>query len=131
MLGNETTQPSKFRTKKWFEINNESRGEYCTGNQLRFKTTMLRSSLCAYSNVHILVNGTITITGDEDGAAARRADGRNKQVTFKNCAPFTNFKGEINNLQIVNATDLDVVMLVYNSRKYSDNYAKTLHLRVH
>ena len=45
--------------------------------------------------------------------------------------PFTNYKGEINNLQIVNATDLNVVMLVYNSRKYSDNYAKTLHLRVH
>ena len=131
MLGNETTQPSKFRTKKWFEINNESRGQYCTGSQLRFKTTMLRSSLCAYSYVHILVNGTITITGDEDDAAARRADRRNKQVTFKNCAPFTNYKGEINNLQIVNATDLDVAMLVYNLRKYSDNYAKTLYLRAH
>ena len=55
----------------------------------------------------------------------------NLKQQLQNRMPFTNYKGEINNLQIVNATDLNVVMLVYNSRKYSDNYAKTLHLRVH
>ena len=78
LLGNKTTQPSKFRTKKWVEINNESCGEYCAVSQFRFKPTMLRLSLCNYSDVCILVKGAITITGDGDDeqmkANERQAD---------------------------------------------------------
>ena len=36
------------------------------------------------------------------------------QVVFKNCAPFTNCKSEINNTQKNNAKDIDVVMSMYN-----------------
>ena len=39
LLDNASNQPSKFRTKNWVEINDESRGTY-TGNSIKFKTTM-------------------------------------------------------------------------------------------
>ena len=35
---------SKFRTRNWVEINDESRGNY-ENSDIRFKTTMLRSNL--------------------------------------------------------------------------------------
>ena len=48
LLDNEvaSNQPSKFRTKNCVEINDESRGAYNTNAQIKFKTTMLKSSLC-------------------------------------------------------------------------------------
>ena len=61
---------------------------------------MLKSSLCDYSDAYILVKGKITITGEGDDANARHADKRKKGVAFKNCAPFTNCKSEINNTEI-------------------------------
>ena len=124
LLNNESDQPSKFRTRNWVEINDESRGTY-TGNDIRFKTTMLRSNLCDYADSYILVKGTITITGAGDDAAARRADERNKGVTFKNCAPFTKCISRINNTDIDNAHDIDIVMPMCNLIEYSDNYSKT------
>ena len=96
MLDNTSNQPSKFRTRNWVELNDESRGTY-TGNDVKFKATMLRSNLCDYADAYILVKGTITITGAGDDAAARQADERDKGVTFKNCAPFTKCINRINN----------------------------------
>ena len=100
---NKSNQPSKFRTKNWVEINDESRGTYNVNSQIKFKTTMLKSNLCDYSDPYILVKGTITITGAGADAAARQADERDKEVVFKNCAPFTNCISEINNAQVDNA----------------------------
>ena len=40
LLDNASIQPSKFRTKNWVQINDESRG-YTTGTDIKFKTTML------------------------------------------------------------------------------------------
>ena len=68
MLDNAWSQQSKFRTRNWVEINEESRGTY-TGNDIKFKTTMLRSNLCDYADAYILVEGSITITGAGDGYA--------------------------------------------------------------
>ena len=79
---------SKFRTRNWVEINDESRGNYAN-SEIRFKTTMLRSNLCDYGDSYILVKGTITITGVGANADARNTDERDKGITFKNCAPFT------------------------------------------
>ena len=103
---NASNQRSKFRTKNWVEINDESRGGYTTGSDIKFKTTMLRSSLCDYADAYILVKGTITITGAGDDAAARRADERNKGVIFKNFVSFTKCISEINDTEIANAQDL-------------------------
>ena len=86
---------------------------------------MLKSSLCDYSDAYILIKGKITITGAGDEAAARQADERDKDVAFKNCAPFTNCINEINNAQIDHAKDIDIVMPRYTLIEYSDNYAKT------
>ena len=120
-----SNQLSKFRRKNWVEINDESRGGYTTGSDIKFKTTMLRSSLCDCADAYILVKGTITITGAGDDAAARRADERNKGVIFKNCAPFINCISKINDTEIDNAQDIDVVMPMYNLIEYSDYYSKT------
>ena len=113
---------SKFRTRNWIEINDESRGNY-TNTDIRFKTTMLSSNLCDYADSYILVKGTITITGAGDDAAARQADERNKGVTFKNCSQFTKCISRINNTDIDNAHD--IVMPMYKLIEYSDNYSKT------
>ena len=125
LIDNASNQPSKFRTKNWVEINDESRRTYNVNSQIKFKTTMLKSSLCDHSDAYILVKGTITINGIGADAAARRADEREKGVAFKNCAPFTNCISEINNTQVDNAKDIDIVMPMYSLIEYSDNYAKT------
>ena len=70
LLNNESNKPSKFKTKNQVEINDESRGTY-TSNNIKFKTTMLRSNLCDYADAYILVKGTITITGVGDNDAAK------------------------------------------------------------
>ena len=124
LVDNASNQPSKFRTKNRVEINDESRGTYI-GNDIKFKTAMLRYNLCDYADAYILVNGTITITGARDDTAARQADERDKGVTFKNCAPFTKCISRINNTGIDTAQDIDIVMPMYNLIEYSDNYSKT------
>ena len=124
MIDDASNQPSKFRTKNWVEINDESRGTYNVNSQIKFKSTMLKSSLCDYSDAYILVKGKITITGAGDNEAARQGD---KGVAFKYCSPFTYciINIEINNTQIDNAKDIDIVMPMYSLIEYSDNYAKT------
>ena len=124
LIDNTTTnQPSKFRTRNLVEINDESRGPYNVNSQIKFKTAMLKSSLCDYSDAYILVKGTISVNNTAAQGAA--ADNINKKVIFKNCAPFTKCISEINNTQIDNAKDIDIVMPMYNLIEYSDNYAKT------
>ena len=124
MLESTSDNPSKFKTRNWVEINDESRENYANSD-IRFKTTMLRSNLCDYADSYILVKGTITITGECDNAAAKRADERNKGVTFKNCAPFTKCISRINNADTDNVHDIDIVMPMYNLIEYSDNNLKT------
>ena len=124
LIDEASNQPSKFLTKNWVEINDESRGTYNANSQIKYKTTMIKSSLCDYSDAYILVKEKITMTGAEDDAAARQADERDKGVAFKNCAPFINFINEINNTQIDNAKDVDIVLIMYNLIEYCDNYSK-------
>ena len=118
-----SNQPSKFRTRNLVEINDESRGAYNVNSQIKFKTAMLKSNLCDYSDAYILVKGTISVNNTAAQGAA--ANNTNKKVIFKNCAPFTNCISEINNTHIDNAKDIDIVMPMYNLIEYSDNYAKT------
>ena len=124
-LDNTPNQLSKFRAKNWIEINDQSRGVYNTNSEIRFKTTMLKPSLCDYCDAYILVRGRKTITGAGADAAARQADERNNGVTFKNCAPFIKCKSEINDIEVDNAKNIDVAMIVYNLIEYSDNCSKT------
>ena len=50
LLDNTPNQPSKFRTKSWIEINDDAFGTYNANSLFRFKTTMLKSNLCNYSD---------------------------------------------------------------------------------
>ena len=47
LLDNTPNKP----TKNWVEINNQLHGTYNVDNQIKCKTSMLRSSLCDYSDV--------------------------------------------------------------------------------
>ena len=80
LIDDASNHPSKFRTKNWVEINDESRGTYNLNSQIKFKTTMLRFSVCDYGDAYNLVKGKIKITGAGDNAAARRVDERDKGV---------------------------------------------------
>ena len=117
LINDKSNKTSKFKTRNWVGTNDESRGTYNVNSQIKFKTTMLKSSLCDYSDAYIHVKGKITI------AAARQADERNKSVEFKNCAPFIICISEINNTQIDICKDTDIVMPMYNLIEYIDNYA--------
>ena len=85
---------------------------------------MLRSNLCDYADAYILANEKVTITGEGVDAASRKADERDKGVTFKNCAPFTKCMSRINNTDIDAAQGIDIVMPMYNLIEYSDSYQK-------
>ena len=112
LLNDKSNQPSKFRTRNWVEINDEARGTYSSNKQVKFKTSVLRSSLCNYSDAYTLVKGNITVNNTADDGAV--ANDTNKKVIFKKCAPFTNCISKINNEQIDNAEYIDIVMSMYN-----------------
>ena len=112
LLDNTSNEPSKFKTKNWVQMNDKSRGTYNINSQIKFKTTMLKSSLCDYSDAYILVKGYIAVPNT--ATAGADANNTNKKVIFKNCAPFTNCINEINNTQVDNAKDIDIVMPTYS-----------------
>ena len=116
LLNDEWNKPSKFRTRNWVQISNDITGSYSPNKQIRFKTTMLRSSLCDYSDAYILVKEKISVNA--------AANNTNKKAIFKNCAPFTNCIRKINNTQIDNAEYIVIVMPMYSLIEYSDNYSK-------
>ena len=63
--------------------------------------------------------------GDITGEGNNNADKRNKNLVFKNNAPFINCITKINGIKTDNAEDLDVVMPMYNLLEHSKNYKKT------
>ena len=81
LLNDKSNQPSKFRTRNWVEINDEARVTYSPNKQIKFKTAMLRSSLCDYSDAYILVKGNITVNNNAGAGAA--ANNIGKKVIFK------------------------------------------------
>ena len=82
LLDDASNKISNFRTKNWVEINDESKGTYNVGDEIKFKPTMLKSSLFDYSDAYIHVRGTITVNNTAaEGAAANNSS---KKVIFKN-----------------------------------------------
>ena len=123
LLNYGSDKPSKFRTRNWVEINDDIRGAYSFDKQIRFKTAMVRSSLCDYSDAYIFVKRNITVNNTAaEGVTANNAA---TKVIFKNCAPSTKCISKINNTQIDNAEYTDIVMPTYKLIEYSVNYSKT------
>ena len=109
-LDNTHHEPSKFRTRNWVEINDKSQWSFKASNQIKFKTSMIRSNLYDYSDAYILASGAMTINGTVDIYTTKQADERNKGVIFKKCAPFTDCISEINHAQLDNIKDANVVL---------------------
>ena len=78
---------------------------------------MLRSDLCDFNDAYIVMKGNYTLEGND-------ANKRNKDLAFRNNAPFINGISEINGVNIDNIKDLDVLMPMYNLLEYSKNYKK-------
>ena len=108
----------RFITKKWVEIHDQSGGSYNINKQIRFKTSMLRSDLCDYSDAYFVVEGSITVEG------ANNRYRKNRSFKFKNNAPFNSCISKINSTLIDNAEDLDSAMPMYSLIEYSKNYGK-------
>ena len=123
---NESEKLSKFVTREYVRVNSLS-NTYNENKSIRFKTSMLRSNLCDYSDVYILIKGTITVTalGVNNGANNIR-DKRNRPVILKNNVPFVSYITRINGELIEDADDLDIVMSMYNLVEYSKNYRTTI-----
>ena len=121
LLGATPNEAPRFITKKWIEVDDQlgnAEDRYKPSKQIRFKTSMLRSDLCDFSNGYIVVKGTITVTNPDNNMYE-------KQLAFKNNAAFVSCISKINNTLIDNAEDLDVVKSMYNLLEYSKNYSKT------
>ena len=73
-LENTLNQWTKFRTKNWVEINDDSRGTYNSNGQIRFEISMLRIGLRDHSNPYILVKGTITVANTGTAAGLNNAN---------------------------------------------------------
>ena len=105
---------SKFVTRKWNIVNDQSKVNYDLGNKIIYNAEVLKFNLCDYANAYILVTGDITVTAAPE-----------TQVEFKNCAPFTISITEIDGTTIDDAENLYLIMLLYNVLEYSSNYSET------
>ena len=105
-------------TKKCIEVYDQLEKSYRVNKEIRIKTSVLRSDLFDFSVAYIVVEGYITLEGDNE------TNTRNKNIAFKNNAPFFNCISKINGVKIDKAEDLDVVMPMYNLLEYSKNYRK-------
>ena len=71
---------------------------------------MLRSYLFDYGDAYIVVKETINLLT----AAANVNDKVEKNIAFKNNAPFRSWISKINSTLIENAEDLDIFMSMHN-----------------
>ena len=119
LLGPAHDKVPRFITKKWIEVQSQSGSTYNTSKPIRFKTSMVSSGLCDYSDAYVWVKGTIAITNPNNSVNFDR------RLTLKNNAPFISCISKINGELVENAEDLDIVIPMYNFLEYSKNYEKT------
>ena len=62
---NNEASDSKFVTRKWNTVNDQSNANYDVGNEVIYNTKVLKSDLCDYSDAYILVKGNISIIGHQ------------------------------------------------------------------
>ena len=122
---NESEKLSKFVTGEYVRVNSLL-DTYNENKSIRFKTPMLRSNLCDYSDAYILVKGKIMVTAPRANNGLNNIrDNKNRSLILKNNAPFVSCITRINGELIEDADDLDIVMPMYNLLEYSKNYRKT------
>ena len=127
LLNSSNNKNSKFAIKKWYVIDSESNGNYSHPNPITFLTKSIESSLCNYSDAHILVTRNITVTRTIAGNPAQRKQPLNAatQVVFKNRAPFEKCSTEIDGILVEETDFINITMPMYNLNQYSGNYSDT------
>ena len=113
-----------LQQQKWYVIDSESKCKYSHKNEIKFLRNSLESSLCDYSDAYILVTWNITVTR-RNAANEDIALNAATQVVFKNCAPFKNFRTEINDTFVDSADFINITMPMYNLIEYRDSYSDT------
>ena len=91
-----------------------AKNKYNQYSSIKCETESIKSSFCDYSDASILVKGDISVTADN-----------NRDVAFKNCAPFFTCKTEVNGVVIDDANYIHIAMTMYNLIEYNDNYSDT------
>ena len=115
LLNDSSNKESKIRYKKWCVIDSQTaKDKRNQNNFIKFEAESIQSSLCDFSDAFILVTEDITVTANNE-----------TDVAFKNCAPFSTCKTEINDVFIDEANYIYISMLMYNLIKYNDNYSDT------
>ena len=117
LLDRTSDNASIFNTEKRIKAYDQSGRIYSSNKEIWFKTSMLNSDLCDYSDAYIIVKGIINVTDPDN-------DAYNKLASKIN-APFISCVSKIDNALIDNAENLDIVIPMYNLIDYRKNYSKT------
>ena len=94
---------SRFVTRKWNTVNDQSNANYDVGNEIIYNTEVSKSNLCDYNDAYILVRVNTNIIGHQL-----------TQLAFESCAPFTKSITKFDGTTIDDIKDLDLVMPMYN-----------------
>ena len=95
-------------------VNDNSQGNYNVANEITYNREVIKSSLCDYNDVYIVVRGDITVTAAPE-----------TQVSFEDCAPFIKCITNNDKTIIDDAEDLDLVIPMYNLIEYNSNCCET------
>ena len=106
---------SKFVTREWNIVNDQSNANYDTGNEIIYNTEVLKFNICDSNDAYILVRGDIITT----------ACNITIKVAFENRAPFTKCITKIYGTTIDDDEDLDLVIPMYSLIEYNSNYSET------
>ena len=102
LLNDSSNEESKF-AKKWYVIDSQTtKGKYKQGDAIKFETETIKSSLCDYSDAFILVRGNIAVAASND-----------RDVAFKNCAPFSTCTTKTNGVFVDEANHIYIAMFMY------------------
>ena len=123
LLNSSDKENSKFAIKKQYVIDSESKGKYSHHEPIKFLT--MESSLCDYSDGHILVTENIDVKRRNAADAADIALDAITQVVFKNFAPFEKCSTEIDGTLVDEANFINTTMPMYNLIEYSGIYSDT------
>ena len=120
LLDHKDEDDPRFETKNWYIVNDHNNGNYGKGDDVqstvKFNTEIVKTFLCDYSDVYILVTRNIKVEPADDDT----------RVVIKNCHPFTRASFKLNDEQVDSADNLGLTMNLHNMLEYSDNYADTI-----
>ena len=103
-MNDSINEESIFGTNIWYIVDSQTaQDKYNQNNPIKFDTKSIKSSFSDYSDAFILVTADIAVTGNND-----------THVAFKNCAPFSTCKTEINDVFIDDLNHIYIAIRIYN-----------------